>query len=185
MSESLDLAQLLQRAARNWRSRLIVGASVAPLLFLAAPLTAQEAEDVISAEEIQQQLVTRGLTIGEPATPEPPPSINLKVQFELNSAKLTDQARAQLDQLGAALQSDALKTNSFQIAGHTDATGSDTYNQSLSEQRAAAVKQYLMERFGITTDRLASVGFGEARLLDTADPNNGANRRVEVTNLSQ
>jgi outer membrane protein OmpA-like peptidoglycan-associated protein len=113
------------------------------------------------------------------------PSVNFQIRFKFGSADLTPEAREVLDRIGEALQSDQLARFRFQIAGHTDAVGSDAYNQRLSEQRAAAVLDYLMQRYGdrIDPSRLESVGYGEERLLDPANPNSAVNRRVQVINL--
>ena len=83
---------------------------------------------------------------------------------------------------------DILNANSnamIQIAGHTDSDGSESYNQILSEQRAASVKYYLVEN-GISASRLTTVGLGENQPVA---PNNSAankamNRRIEFTVLS-
>jgi outer membrane protein OmpA-like peptidoglycan-associated protein len=69
-----------------------------------------------------------------------------------------------------------------EVAGHTDSTGSDSYNQSLSERRAGSVGQYLRSQ-NIGSERLLTVGMGEARPVadnGTADGRQ-ANRRVEIT----
>lgn len=72
--------------------------------------------------------------------------------------------------------------NTVFIDGHTDSSGAADYNQSLSEQRAAAVKQRLMERFGIPEQRMIPRGFGESRPVANNDIPEGRalNRRVEV-----
>ena len=87
----------------------------------------------------------------------------------------------------AVLQSiaDILKeypNSNFMIEGHTDSDGSNELNQTLSENRAAAVKNYLIEK-GISTDRLKSTGFGETKAIDTNKTAKGKanNRRVEVS----
>lgn len=72
-------------------------------------------------------------------------------------------------------------SSKFSIEGHTDSDGKDTTNQTLSENRAAAVKDYLIEK-GINASRLTSAGFGESRPIDTNKTKAGKanNRRVEV-----
>jgi outer membrane protein OmpA-like peptidoglycan-associated protein len=69
-----------------------------------------------------------------------------------------------------------------EVAGHTDSTGSDAYNQQLSERRAQTVSQYFQSR-NISAQRLITVGMGESRPV--ADNSNAAgrqfNRRVEIT----
>ena len=69
----------------------------------------------------------------------------------------------------------------FMIEGHTDSDGSNALNQTLSENRAAAVRNYLIEN-GIAADRLQSAGYGETKPIDTNKTAKGKanNRRVEV-----
>jgi outer membrane protein OmpA-like peptidoglycan-associated protein len=122
---------------------------------------------------------TRGLTVAT----EQPPQKDMRIQFEFGSAELTASARQVLDELGAALQSDELSSFQFSLVGHTDAVGSDAANLSLSEARAQAVKSYLSGQFQIDPARLEASGVGEADLADPADPNNGINRRVVITNI--
>ena len=71
--------------------------------------------------------------------------------------------------------------SNFSIEGHTDSDGKDAANQTLSENRAAAVKNYLIEN-GIASSRLSSAGFGESKPIDTNKTKAGKanNRRVEV-----
>ena len=74
----------------------------------------------------------------------------------------------------------------FMIEGHTDSDGSNQLNQTLSENRAAAVKNYLIEN-GISTDRLRSTGFGETKPIATNKTAKGKamNRRVEVSLIKE
>ena len=111
------------------------------------------------------------------------PSIDLDVRFRLGSAELTAAAMRQLDELAAAMRSQALAESRFRIAGHTDASGAAAYNLVLSQRRAAAVKAYLVHRHGIAAARLDTVGWGEERLKDPLNPESGVNRRVEVVAL--
>lgn len=69
-----------------------------------------------------------------------------------------------------------------EVAGHTDSTGSDSYNQSLSERRAQSVTSYLVSQ-GVLSQRLITVGMGESRPVadNTTAAGRQANRRVEIT----
>ena len=69
----------------------------------------------------------------------------------------------------------------FSIEGHTDSDGSNALNQTLSENRAGAVKTFLVEN-GIATERLTSIGFGETKPVTSNKTAKGKaqNRRVEV-----
>ena len=110
---------------------------------------------------------------------------DLTVGFEYNSAKLTPQARRQLTELARALESQELREFEFEVVGHTDAVGSNEYNQRLSEQRARSVQRYLANEHGVTEARLIPIGLGEEQLMLPDDPENGANRRVEVINIGR
>ena len=70
----------------------------------------------------------------------------------------------------------------IEVAGHTDSTGTDAYNQQLSERRASAVAAYLGTR-SVLPDRIITVGMGEGRPVATNDTDVGRqqNRRVELT----
>ncbi|HRM46231.1 MAG TPA: OmpA family protein [Flavobacterium sp.] len=74
----------------------------------------------------------------------------------------------------------------FMVEGHTDSDGSNQLNQALSENRAAAVKNYLIEN-GISTDRLRSTGFGETKPIATNKTAKGKamNRRVEISLIKE
>lgn len=129
---------------------------------------------------------TRGLTAGtgiEPGQPGSGVVPDLKVNFEFDSAELTPEARSQLDELARAMKSEPLRTFGFEIGGHTDAAGSEVYNEWLSQQRADSVATYLSEQHGIEADRLQSLGHGERELADWDNPMSGVNRRVEVRTL--
>jgi outer membrane protein OmpA-like peptidoglycan-associated protein len=101
-----------------------------------------------------------------------------KVQFVSGSAKLTKAAMAELDK-GAQILQDHPKIN-ISIEGHTDNTGSVAGNQKLSEQRAAAVKAYLIKK-GVGEERLSTTGFGQTKPIADNKTAKGrtANRRVE------
>ncbi|HME26192.1 MAG TPA: OmpA family protein [Acetobacteraceae bacterium] len=90
-----------------------------------------------------------------------------------------------LDNLGKALNDQALAAYRFRIEGHTDTVGTREYNLQLSARRAAAVVDYLAHRFRIAPSRLEAVGMGENGLLiPTPDQTPELrNRRVQVINI--
>src|SRR3954470_24020461 len=112
------------------------------------------------------------------------PSIDLEVNFEYNSDAIGPKATPQVTALGQALSNADLKGGTFIVAGHTDGKGGDTYNQSLSERRADAVKRFLLEKYGIEAGSLVTVGYGKNQLKNTSDPLAADNRRVQVINAS-
>lgn len=112
-------------------------------------------------------------------------SVNLTVVFATDSAQLTPQTMAALDELGRALSNRELSEYRFRIEGHTDTVGSDDYNRALSEQRAAAVVAYLTTKFHVASSRLQAVGMGAQGLLVPTPPQTPelSNRRVQIINL--
>ena len=101
------------------------------------------------------------------------------VNFEFDEDRLTLNAKTLLDQVAGALtkRSDI----KIELEGHTDSKGSDTYNQALSEARAASVKRYLIER-GVDGGRMSTVGYGETMPVadNTTDEGRELNRRVQL-----
>ncbi len=101
------------------------------------------------------------------------------ILFDVDSDKLRSEAQTNLKDLAASLKD--YQGTSVLVVGHTDATGSDTYNQGLSERRATAARTFLLGA-GLATDRVTSAGRGETEPVGTNDTAEGrqANRRVEV-----
>ena len=96
--------------------------------------------------------------------------IDLEINFPYNSATVTAKAEPQLKELGTALNSDALKNAVVVISGHTDAKGSDQYNQLLSQRRAEAVKAYLVQKLHVSAENLTTAGYGKRDLLEQGRP---------------
>jgi OOP family OmpA-OmpF porin len=97
------------------------------------------------------------------------------VLFRVGTAELLPEASPALDQLAAALK--ARPALRLRVAGHTDKVGESDKNQLLSEQRAEAVKAYLVQA-GVAANRLATSGYGDSQPLFPAP--DARNRRVEV-----
>lgn len=110
----------------------------------------------------------------------PPVSLDLKVEFAFDSAAIAPTWQPLLDRLANALQAQDIQAVRFRVDGHTDARGSDAYNRSLSERRAAAVVDYLSRR-GVAAHRLDAKGFGESRLIPGLPGDDSRQRRVEIT----
>lgn len=172
-------------------------------LAVASPALAQPPPPDPLAESIVRNL-TRGIRIpGQDGAAAPPlpnsgpvqaattdsgrPAVALMVTFATGSAALTPEAEALIASLARALTAPELARSRFRIEGHTDAVGSEAMNQALSERRAAAVRDHLVQRHGIAPERLTTVGFGEIRpLIPTPDGTPEArNRRVQVINLGE
>jgi len=107
---------------------------------------------------------------------------NLLITFKLGSSELDDRGRQNADNFAAALKDPSVAGTRFEIAGHTDASGAATRNQSLSNDRAESVRSYLVSH-GVDASRLEAKGYGASDLADPAHPKAGANRRVEARPL--
>ncbi len=101
------------------------------------------------------------------------------ILFDVDRSELRSASRANLQELANNLR-DYPRTDVL-IIGHTDATGPDAYNQTLSEQRARSAASYL-EQLGVAGDRVSTRGMGENDAVATNDTAEGRqlNRRVEV-----
>jgi outer membrane protein OmpA-like peptidoglycan-associated protein len=111
------------------------------------------------------------------------PTLDLEIPFDLDSAILSPLARIQLEALGRALSSPALKDMTFVIAGHTDSLEEESYSQRLAERRAEAVKRELVKSFNIPKENLVAVGYGSSKLKISMNPFALQNNRVQVVNM--
>lgn len=102
------------------------------------------------------------------------------VTFATNSSDLSPAFFNVLSSVGKVLEE--FDQTVVEVAGHTDSTGSESYNQSLSERRANSVSTYLTSQ-GVIQQRVITVGIGEARPVadNASDSGRQANRRVEIT----
>jgi OOP family OmpA-OmpF porin len=100
------------------------------------------------------------------------------IEFALDSAELSPAARRELDRAAGLLESQS--SVRVRVEGHTDSSGSEAYNQGLSERRARAVVDYLIGE-GIAAGRLEARGFGESQPIADNDSEAGRarNRRVD------
>jgi outer membrane protein OmpA-like peptidoglycan-associated protein len=101
------------------------------------------------------------------------------ILFDFDSANLKTAAKGNVKSLAGSLEK--YPDTEIKIIGHTDSKGTETYNMSLSERRAAAVKAYAVSQ-GIPSSRLTTVGkgFSEPIADNTTEAGRAANRRVEI-----
>lgn len=102
------------------------------------------------------------------------------VTFATDSSDLSPAFFDVLNSVGKVLAE--FEQTVVEVAGHTDSTGTDAYNQSLSERRASSVASYLKSQ-GVIPQRIITVGMGEARPVadNSSSAGRQANRRVEIT----
>jgi OmpA-OmpF porin, OOP family len=109
---------------------------------------------------------------------------NIAVNFKVNSAVLSDEAKAALDEIAAQAKNE--KGYLIQVTGYASADGPEARNRALSERRAEAVRRYLAENHDIPLQRMINpFGFGELKPVAENNTREGRkqNRRVEVAIL--
>ncbi len=115
-----------------------------------------------------------------PPAPKPKPEERVTVQFGGGSARLSNIAKAKLDDVALRMKQDP--SAQALVIGYTDSRGSDAANQKMSERRAEAVKTYLVQRHGIDASRIQTEGRGSAEPVASNDTAAGRaqNRRAVV-----
>ena len=158
---------------RRDRTEKIVGAGIGAVAGAGVGYYMDEQE-----KKLRQQTAGTGVNVirdGDNLVLDMPSEIT----FGVDSANIDPGFRNTLDQVSLTLKQ--YEKTYVDVMGHTDSTGSDAYNQALSERRASAVADYLSLR-GVQSARLATRGYGEsqpkASNLDAAG--RSANRRVEI-----
>lgn len=106
-------------------------------------------------------------------------NLNSEVSFDVNSYQIKGSFQGPLNKLADVIAK--YDRTDVTVAGHTDSSGSDSYNQNLSEKRAEAVASYFVSR-GISTARLSTMGYGESqpRADNSTASGRQLNRRVEI-----
>jgi outer membrane protein OmpA-like peptidoglycan-associated protein len=185
------------------RTAAIAAIALAPLTAAraqsndASQLSEQELEDLFANQRTrglilaptgaQDNTADDGSAVTTPATETyvqlaPEDQVSIQISFSFDSAALEDNQLAKLATLCQVMN--ASVEGLFRIVGHTDASGSASYNERLSLLRAQEVKRYMVSDCGIAEDRLEAIGVGESFLLDETDPRGDENRRVEFQALS-
>jgi outer membrane protein OmpA-like peptidoglycan-associated protein len=182
-------AAAIPASAQDVSSEQIIKAlSPAPLTrSLSAPaLPAVSDADRAFIEGLRHR--TRSLTVDEgdhvADLAKDSPNIDIEINFDFDSAAITPKSEPQLNKLGDALRSTQLANSVIVLSGYTDARGTADYNQGLSERRAEAVKQFLVDKLKLSPDNLSTVGYGMRNPKNTASPFAAENRRVQIVNLS-
>lgn len=148
----------------------------------------QKSEDIIKFFSNQAQLGSaRAICVGTEdeckaktaaAAPVAKTGLDMLVNFDLNSAQLTPDAKAKLTEFSKALKDNRLSALNFVVEGYTDASGTRQFNDDLSRRRAESVTAFLQAN-GVTSGRLNSVGLGPSNPR-VANPYDPVNRRVEM-----
>jgi outer membrane protein OmpA-like peptidoglycan-associated protein len=149
------------------------------------PITEQDILDALRAPHVTRCPHSTGCGAPVEDSEAKKPRIDVAIYFASGSAVPDASARTILAAISEALGKPGMKSVVLSIAGHTDARGDADYNQSLSEQRADAVKRLLVEDYKLPANTLVTVGYGRQRLKNVADPFADENRRVEIVDIGK
>ncbi|MEM1090534.1 MAG: OmpA family protein [Pseudomonadota bacterium] len=160
--------------SRERRKRALIGAGVGALAggSIGYYMDVQEAK-------LRQQLDGTGVSVTRNGN-EILLNMPSNITFDVDRSDLRPDFAQVLNSVALVL--DEYDQTLVEVTGHTDSTGTDSYNQLLSERRADAVGTYLM-REGVMPRRVATAGYGEAYPIasNSTDRGRAANRRVELT----
>jgi outer membrane protein OmpA-like peptidoglycan-associated protein len=137
-----------------------------------------EQETVAMVETVEPTPTPAQVTEPEPTAE--PVRVELDVKFDFDRAEVKQDSMADIRDLADFMKQ--YGQTSTVVEGHTDSVGTDAYNQRLSERRANAVRDVLVNQHGLDSSRVDAVGYGESRPVadNSTDEGRAINRRVEA-----
>ena len=189
----------------------LLGTFVAALLVYAglnAPVHAQSRDDIVSqlnhfdnpptldlpALRTQTQERSRQRGRNEPPPQKRPPiapelmtlpALNVDIQFDVDTPIVRPDSYQTVGRIADAMVNSSLLPYTFLIVGHIEANGKREANAILSQRRADAIRETLVNTFKISAKRIQAVGLGEEQLLDSARPTAPVNNQIQIMTLSK
>ncbi|MCL4136018.1 UNVERIFIED_CONTAM: hypothetical protein GTU68_002577 [Idotea baltica] len=119
--------------------------------------------------------------VAEPVAETQAVRVELDVKFDFDNSAVNESSYGDIENLANFMNQYPQTTTT--VEGHTDSVGTDAYNQQLSEDRANAVREVLVDQYGVSTDRVDSVGYGESNPIadNSTAEGRAVNRRVEAS----
>ena len=181
------------------------------LLLAAAPVSAQNAptrDDIVAKLDkyqadqeldvpaLRQQVTERSKSRGKnepPPQKRPPiapdlsklPAFNVDITFDVDTPIVQPESYQTVGRIADALMHSSLLPYNILIVGHIEANGKREANAILSQRRADAIREILVNTFKISAKRIQSVGLGEEQLLDFARPTAPVNNQIQIMTLSK
>jgi OmpA-OmpF porin, OOP family len=113
------------------------------------------------------------------------PGFNVDIQFDTDTPIVRPDSYQTLGRIADALVNAKLLPYSFLIVGHTEANGKRESNVILSQRRADAIRDIMINTFKISAKRIQSIGLGEEQLLDPAHPTAATNRQIQILTVAK
>ena len=181
------------------------------LLLAAAPVSAQNAptrDDIVAKLDkyqadqeldvaaLRQQVTERSKMRGKSEPPpqkRPPivpeitklPTFNVDIVFDVDTPIVQPESYQTVGRIADAMVYSSLLPYTFLIVGHIEANGKREANAILSQRRADAIREIMVNTFKISAKRIQSVGLGEEQLLDSARPTAPVNNQIQIMTLSK
>ena len=113
------------------------------------------------------------------------PAVNVDITFDVDTPIVQPESYQTIGRIADAMVYSSLLPYTFVIVGHIEANGKRESNAILSQRRADAIREILVNTFKISAKRIQSVGLGEEQLLDSARPNAPVNNQIQIMTLAK
>ncbi|MBV9530434.1 MAG: OmpA family protein [Bradyrhizobium sp.] len=113
------------------------------------------------------------------------PTVSVDIQFDTETPVVRPQSYETIGRIADALVHASLLPYSFLVVGHSDATGKREANALLSQRRADAIRDVLVNTFKIASKRIQSIGLGEEQFIDQAHPASPVNQQIQILTIAK
>jgi OOP family OmpA-OmpF porin len=113
------------------------------------------------------------------------PAVNVDITFDVDTPIVQPESYQTIGRIADAMVYSSLLPYTFVIVGHIEANGKREANAILSQRRADAIREILVNTFKISAKRIQSVGLGEEQLLDSARPTAPVNNQIQIMTLAK
>jgi outer membrane protein OmpA-like peptidoglycan-associated protein len=163
---------------------------------IVAKLDKYQADQELDVPALRQQVTERSKSRGKnepPPQKRPPiapdlsklPAFNVDITFDVDTPIVQPESYQTVGRIADALMHSSLLPYNILIVGHIEANGKREANAILSQRRADAIREILVNTFKISAKRIQSVGLGEEQLLDFARPTAPVNNQIQIMTLSK
>ena len=163
---------------------------------IVAKLDKYQSDLELDVPALRQQVTERSKSRGKnepPPQKRPPiapdlnklPAFNVDITFDVDTPIVQPESYQTVGRIADAMVHSSLLPYTFLIVGHIEANGKREANAILSQRRADAIRETLVNTFKISAKRIQSVGLGEEQLLDAARPTAPANNQIQIMTLSK
>jgi len=163
---------------------------------ITAKLEKYQADLELDVAALRQQVTERSKSRSKnepPPQKRPPivpeitklPTFNVDIVFDVDTPIVQPESYQTVGRIADAMVQSSLLPYTFLIVGHIEASGRRENNAILSQRRADAIREILVNTFKIAAKRIQSVGLGEEQLLDSARPNAPVNNQIQIMTLAK